>query len=111
MPKKYKRSKSIPRDSPLTSAVKIPAKYNYDNIMKKHHLKHASIQFRNDLLRSKARASYQNEYDRVNSMLHTHILNQSQPNRELLVHRKDEMKRLALESLHPLQHEIYKGNN
>ena len=103
-----KRSKSIPKDSHLTNAVKIPAKYSYENMMKKHHLKHASIQFRNDLLRSHARASYQNEYDRINSMLHNHILSQSNPERAILEHRKDHMKRLALESVYPPEHEIYK---
>ena len=53
-----RRSKSIPSGGPLTTAIKIPAKYNYENMMKKHHLKHASIQFRNDLLKSKSSASY-----------------------------------------------------
>lgn len=106
-----RRSKSIPSGGPLTTAVKIPAKYNYENMMKKHHLKHASIQFRNDLLKSKASASYQNEYDRINGMLHNNILSQAHPQRAILEHRKHHMKRLASESVYPSEHEIYKKSN
>ena len=93
---------------PIPNPVKIPAKYRYQTMMMRHEIKHASIQFRHDLVNSHKRAAYQNEYDRVNNILHSHILNQTAPQRALLEHRKEHMKRLALESLHPIPHEIYK---
>ena len=86
----------------------IPANYSYASIMKKHQLKHASIQFRNDLLKAQAQASYQNEYDRINGMLHNHILSQTSPQRGILEHRKEHMKRLWNESVYPPEHEIYR---
>ena len=92
---------------PVTAPVKIPAKYSYENLMKKHQLKHASIQFRNDLLKARANAAYKNEYDRVNSMLHNHLLHNSSPEHRRLVERKEQLKRLASDGLYP-QHELFK---
>ena len=65
----------------------IPAKYSYANLIQQHKSKHASIQFRSDLLRSQAQASYQNEYNRIRSMLHNHTLSQTHPQRAILEHR------------------------
>ena len=100
--------KSRPKSKePLTKPVRIPEKYSYENIMKKHQLKHASIQFRNDLLKARANASYKNEYDRVNNIMHQHLLNNDHPNYQRLVKRKEELKELASRGLYP-QHELYK---
>ena len=104
MPIKRNRSKS---KGPLPKAVNIPEKYSYQNMMKKHELKHASIQFRNDLLKARSNAAYKNEYDRVNSMIHNHILNNSHPSIDTLNHRKEHLKRLASDGLYP-QHELFK---
>ena len=71
MPIKSQRSKSKSK-GPLPKATNIPAKYSYQNMMKNHELKHANIQFRNDLLRARANAAYKNEYDRTHSILHNH---------------------------------------
>ena len=106
MPLSKKRSKEESK-SPLTSPTTIPAKYNYENMMKRHQLKHASIQFRNDLLKSRSNAAYKNELDRVNSMLHNHLLHRDHPNYQLLMHRKEHLKKLASEGLYP-EHELYK---
>ena len=86
----------------------IPAKFSYANIMRKHQIKHASIQFRNDLLKSQAQASYQNEYSRIHGMLHNHILSQTSPQRAILEHRQEHIKRLWNESIYPPDHEIYR---
>ena len=86
----------------------IPAKFSYANITRKRQSKHASIQFRSDLLRSQAQASYQNEYNRIHSMLRNHILSQTHPQRAILEHRQKHMKRLWDESVYPPEHEIYK---
>lgn len=102
MPIKSQKSKSK-----LPKAVNIPEKYNYQNMMKKHELKHANIQFRNDLLKARANAAYKNEYDRINSMIHNHTLNNVHPSYDTLVQRKEHLKRLASDGLYP-QHELYK---
>ena len=94
--------------APLPDPIKIPAKYSYQNMMKKHEMKHASIQFRNNLVNSHRRAAYQNEFDRVNNILNSHILNQDHPHYHHLLERKDRLKQLANESLGPIPHEIYK---
>ena len=104
MPIKSHKSKS---KSPLPKAVNIPSKYSYENMMKKHQLKHANIQFRNDLLKSRANAAYKNEYDRVNNILHNHILNNSSPSHYTLVERREQVKRLVADGLYP-QHELFK---
>lgn len=96
-----------PSKSPIPAPTHIPAKYRYENIMKRHQLRHANIQFRNDLLRSRASAAYQNELDRVNSMLHSHILQRDHPNYQVLLQRKEHLKRLASGGLYP-EHELYK---
>lgn len=93
--------------NPITRPVNIPAKYNYEHLMKRHELKHASINFRNNLLQSRSNAAYRNEYDRVNSMLHNHLLSQSSPEYGRLVKRKEDLKRLASQGLYP-QHELFK---
>ena len=101
--RKLKTSQELP------VATKIPSKYSYENMMKHHATKHASIQFRNDLLKAKARASYQNEYNRVNSILLHHILNQSHPDYQRLVDRREHLKKLAAGGLYP-QHELYQSD-
>ena len=83
MPIKSHKSKSK-----LPKAVNIPAKYSYQNMMKNHELKHANIQFRNDMLKARANAAYKNEYDRINSILHNHILHNSSPSLDTLNERK-----------------------
>ena len=92
------------RPKQKTDPLHIPSKYSYENMMKRHTLKHASIQFRNDLLKSQARAMYQNEYDRVNSMLNNHLLNNTHPDYERLVNRRSELKKLAERALY--NHEV-----
>jgi hypothetical protein len=92
----------------IPGVAKIPAKYSHEEIMKKHRIKHASIQFRTDLIRAHARASYQNEYSRLSSMLHNHLLHQSYPEREILERRLADIKKLAGESVHSQNHEISK---
>jgi len=104
MPNKGNRPKST---GPLTKAVNIPSKCSYQNMMKNHELKHANIQFRNDLLKSRANAAYKNEYDRINSMLHNHILHNSSPSRDTLVERREHLKKLVSDGLYPL-HELFK---
>ena len=104
MPIKSHRSKS---KGQLPKAVNIPAKYSYQNMIKNHELKHANIQFRNDLLKARANAAYKNEYDRINSMIHNHLLNKVHPSYELLNQRKEHLKRLASDGLYP-QHELFK---
>jgi len=102
MPIKSHKSKSK-----LPKAVNIPAKYSYQNMMKNHELKHANIQFRNDMLKARANAAYKNEYDRINSILHNHILHNSSPSLDTLNERKDYLKKLVSDGLHP-QHELFK---
>ena len=106
--KVYMPLKSIPKSKePFTKAVRIPEKYSYENIMKKHQTKHANVQFRNDLLKAKANASYKNEYDRVHNILQHHILHNSTANHDRLIKRKEELKHLFTHGIYP-QHEIYK---
>ena len=102
MPIKSHKSKSK-----LPKAVNIPAKYSYQNMMKNHELKHANIQFRNDMLKARANAAYKNEYDRINSILHNHILHNSSPSHDILNERKDYLKKLVSDGLYP-QHELFK---
>ena len=104
MPIKRNRSKTR---GPIPTPIKIPSKYSYQNMMKKHELKHASIQFRNDMLKARANAAYKNEYDRINGMIHNHMLNNSHPSYDTLVQRKEHLKRLASDGLYP-QHELFK---
>jgi len=93
--------------SRLPKAVNIPAKYSCQNMMKNHEMKHANIQFRNDLLKARSNAAYKNEYDRINSMLHNHILHNSSPSYDTLIERREHLKRLVSEGLHP-QHELFR---
>ena len=90
-----------------TEPLKVPSRYSYENMMKQHQLKHASIDFRNNLLKSRANAAYKNEYDRVHSMLQHHILHNSSPYHELLKDRKEHLKKLVSDRLYP-QHELFK---
>lgn len=92
---------------PFPKPSRIPEKYSYQSMMKKHELKHASVQFRTDLLRRRANAAYQNEYDRVNSMLHNHLLHNSSPDYHRLTERKEHLKKLASQAMYP-EHDIYK---
>ena len=92
---------------PFPKPSRIPEKYNYQSMMKKHELKHASVQFRTDILRRRANAAYQNEYDRVNSMLHNHLLHRDHPDYHRLTERKEHLKKLASQAMYP-EHEIYK---
>ena len=92
---------------PFPKPNRTPDKYSYQSMMKKHELKHASVQFRTDLLRRRANAAYQNEYDRVNSMLHNHLLHNSSPDYHRLTERKDHLKKLASQAMYP-EHDIYK---
>ena len=91
----------------MPKLARIPEKYSYQAMMKKRELKHASIHFRNELLKRRASAAYQNEYDRVNSMLHNHLLHRDHPEYELLTRRKEHLKTLASQAMYP-EHEIYK---
>ena len=88
------------RPKQKTDPLHIPSKYSYENMMKRHTLKHASIQFRNDLLKSQARAMYQNEYDSVNSILNNHLLNNTHTDYERLVNRRSVLKKLAERALY-----------
>jgi len=106
--KVYMPLKSIPKSKePFTKAVRIPEKYSYENMMKKHQTKHANVQFRNDLLKAKANASYKNEYDRVHNILQHHILHNSDPHYDRLTKRKEELKHLFTHGIYP-EHAIYK---
>ena len=103
MPIKSHRSKS---KGPLPKAVNVPAKYSYQNMMKNHELKHANIQFRNNLIKARVNAAYKNEYDRINNILHNHILHNSSPSYETLKERQEHLKKLVSEGLHH-QHELF----
>ena len=92
------------RPKQRTDPVNIPSKYSYENMMKRHTQRIASLQFRNDLLKAQARAMYQNEYDRVNSMVHNHLLKNSHPDYERLVNRRAELKKLVQGGLY--KHEL-----
>ena len=59
-------------DSKLIAPKRIP--YTYEKIMKAYHEKHASIHFRNNLLKSQARANYHNENDRISDILNDTVL-------------------------------------
>jgi hypothetical protein len=83
--------------------AKIP--YSYHAIMERHKRKHASIQFRNDLLKAQTRANYHNEYDRLTGILNNTVLRHG--DKERLMNRKDELRKLAQDSFHPPHHEIY----
>ena len=92
------------RPKQKTDPLHIPSKYSYENMMKRHTLKHASIQFRNDLIKSQARALYQNEYDRVNSMLNNNLLKNTHTDHNRLVNRRTELKKLVQGALY--NHEV-----
>ena len=100
-------AKKKAESNPITRPVRIPERYSHQNVMKRHEQKHASINFRNNLLQSRANAAYKNEYDRVNSMLHHHLLSQSSPEYSRLTQRKDNIKKMVGQGLYP-QHELYK---
>ena len=81
-------------DSKLTATKRIP--YTYDKIMKAYHEKHASIHFRNNLLKSQARANYHNEYDRISGILNDTVLGHGDKQR--LLDRKQELQGLFSKS-------------
>ena len=102
-PPKRRRSKSEEKEQQLIQPRRVP--YSYHKIMERHHRRHASIQFRNDLLRAQARANYHNEYDRLTGRLNNTVLGHG--DKERLMNRKEELKRLAHASFYPPHHEIY----
>ena len=104
-PPKRRRSKSEEREQKqeLIQPRRIP--YSYHKIMERHHRRHASIQFRNDLLKAQARANYHNEYDRLTGILNNTVLKHG--DKERLMNRKEELKKLAQQSFYPPHHEIY----
>ena len=102
-PPRRRRSKSDERKPELIQPRRIP--HSYHNIMERHHRRHASIQFRNDLLKSQARANYHNEYDRLTGILNNTVLKHG--DKERLMNRKEELKKLAHHSFYPPHHEIY----
>ena len=61
------RRHSALEDNGLIAPKRIP--YTHDKIMKAYHEKHASIHLRNIFKKSKARANYHNEYDRISGIL------------------------------------------
>ena len=104
-PPKRRRNKSEEREqkAELIQPRRIP--YSYHKIMERHHRRHASIQFRNDLLKAQARANYHNEYDRLTGILNNTVLKHG--DKERLMNRKEELKKLAQHSFYPAHHEIY----
>ena len=102
-PPKRRRSKSEEKEQQLIQPRRVP--YSYHKIMERHHRRHASIHFRNDLLRAQARANYHNEYDRLTGILNNTVLGHR--DKERLMNRKEELKRLAHASFYPPHHEIY----
>ena len=99
--KARKIGNSEKQQSKLPQSHNIPSKYLYPALIERHRIKHASIQFRNDMLKSSARAHYHNEFDRIKSILANTIVPQGHMSRERLENRMNEMKRLAAESVHP----------
>ena len=83
-------------DNRLIAPKRIP--YTLDKIMKAYHEKHASIHFRNNLLKSQARANYHNEYDRISGILNDTVLRHGDKQR--LIDRKQELQGLFSKS-HP----------
>lgn len=102
-PPKRRRSKSVGKEQQLIQPARVP--HSYHKLMERHQRRHASIQFRNDLLKSQARANYHNEYDRLTGILNNTVLGHG--DKERLMNRKDELKRLAQASFYPAHHEIY----
>ena len=105
-PRRRHRSKSDERKTELIQPRRIPHSYSMHRIMERHHRRHASIQFRNDLLKAQARSNYHNEYDRLTGILNNTVLQHG--DKERLMNRKDELKKLANASFYPPHHEIYK---
>ena len=103
-PPRRKRSRSDERKPELTKPVRIP--YSYHAIMERHRLKHASIQFRTDMLKAQARSNYHNEYDRLTGIMNNTVLGHG--DKERLMNRKAELRKLAQDSFYPPHHEIYK---
>ena len=105
-PRRRHRSKSDERKTELLQPRRIPHSHSMHHIMERHHRRHASIQFRNDLLKAQARSNYHNEYDRLTGILNSTVLHHG--DKERLINRKEELKRLANASFYPPHHEIYK---
>ena len=103
-PPRRRRSKSDEHKAELIQPRRVP--HSYHSIMERHHRRHASIQFRNDLLKAQTRANYHNEYDRLTGILNSTVLQHGDTER--LMNRKDELKRLAHGSFYPPHHDIYK---
>jgi len=103
-PPKRRRSKSEGKEQQqLIQPRRVP--YSYHKLMERHQRRHASIQFRNDLLKAQARANYHNEYDRLTGIMNSTVLGHG--DKERLMNRKEELKRLAQASFYPPHHEIY----
>ena len=105
-PPRSRRSRSDERNTELIQPRRLPRSHSMHHIMERHHRRHASIQFRNDLLEAQARANYHNEYDRLTGILNSNVLHNG--DKERLTNRKDELKRLAHASFYPPHHDIYK---
>lgn len=93
--------------STLPHTQSIPAKHLYPALMERHRVKHASINFRNDMLKAQARSQYHNEFDRIKSILAHTIVPEGHMSRERLDNRLKELKRLAASSVPHPHHEIY----
>ena len=106
-PPKRRRSRSDERKTELIQPRRVP--HSYHHIMERHQRRHASIHFRNDLLKAQARTNYHNEYDRLTGILNSTVLKHG--DKERLMNRKEELKRLAHASFYPPHHEIYNKNN
>ena len=104
--KAKKRSDPEKKVTQMPQTQDIPSKYLYPAMIERHRIKHASINFRNDMLKAHARAQYHNEFDRIRSILSQTTVPQGHMGRERLENRLMELKRLAAESVHP-HHEIY----
>ena len=76
--------------SKLTVPKRFP--YTYEKNMKAYHQKHASIQFRKDLMQAQTRANYHNEFDRISGILNDTALKHD--DKERLLNRKSELRNL-----------------
>lgn len=83
--------------------------YNVKRIMERHQLKHASIQFRHDMIQKQNRINYQNEHDRLTGILNNKIILGLRPaDMARLTNRQQELKQLHQQSVYPDNHEIYR---
>ena len=79
---------------------------NYTDFLKKHNIKHESLQLRHDALKSNRRLNYINEYDRIQGML-SHNITHGHYDYQRLKNRQADLKKLFDESFKKPLHEIY----